>query len=133
MDPIIFKVNFASGIPRYLQLMERIKHAKESCVLMPGDQLPAIRLIDQQLVVSPNTVVKAYTELHHEGVIELRHGLGAFVIDQERGLDRGRQIRSAKTAVRKFIETLHGLGFSDPEIRRFVESELTQTPEAASR
>jgi GntR family transcriptional regulator len=49
--------------------MEQIRHAIETCALAPGDQLPGIRVLAQQLVISPNTVVKAYTELDREGVI----------------------------------------------------------------
>jgi GntR family transcriptional regulator len=81
VDTAFFKVNPDSGVPIYVQLIERFKHAVESCLLAPGDQLPGIRTLAQELVISPNTVVKAYTELDREGVIELRHGVGAFVRD----------------------------------------------------
>ena len=77
------RLNPSSGIPIYLQLMEQVKHAIESCLVMPGEQLPGIRTLAQQLVISPNTVVKAYTELDRNGVIELRQGVGAFVADEE--------------------------------------------------
>ena len=80
----LLHVNPSSGVPIYVQVMEQIKHAVEICALMPGDQLPGIRTLAQQLVVSPNTIVKAYTELEYEGVIDVRHGSGAFIIDQER-------------------------------------------------
>ena len=106
VDPTFFKVNPASGVPIYLQLMERFRHAVESCLLAPGDQLPAIRTLAQQLVISPNTVVKVYTELDREGIIELRHGVGAFVLDAERHRDRGKEIRVAKNLVRGLVERL---------------------------
>lgn len=118
-----FRVNPASGVPIYVQLMEQIRHAIESCALAPGAQLPGIRTLAQDLVISPNTVVKAYTELDREGVIALRHGSGAFVVDRE--LDRGgKEIRHAKTAARDFVARLRRQGFSDGEIRRFLEAEL---------
>src|SRR6266481_8760911 len=78
-----FRLQPSSGVPIYVQLMEQIRHAIETCALAPGDQLPGIRVLAQQLVISPNTVVKAYTELDREGVIELRQGSGAFVADRE--------------------------------------------------
>src|SRR5213594_2861066 len=102
--------------------MEQIRHAIESCVLTPGDQLPGIRTLAQQLVVSPNTVIKAYTELDREGVIELRHGSGAFVLDQ--GYDRDKEVRLARNLVRDFVGKLRRHGFSEGEIRRFVEAAL---------
>lgn len=61
--------------------MQQLKHAIEIGGLRAGDQLPAIRKLAEDLVMNPNTVARAYRELEHEGVIELRHGLGAFVAD----------------------------------------------------
>ena len=79
VDPVMFKPNPASGVPIYLQLMEQVKHSVETGALRPGEQLPGIRPLAEELVINPNTVAKAYRELEHEGVIELRHGAGAFV------------------------------------------------------
>ena len=76
---MIFRPNPSLGVPIYLQLMEQVKHAIETGALRPGEQLPGIRPLAEELVINPNTVAKAYRELEHEGVIELRHGAGAFV------------------------------------------------------
>lgn len=133
MNPNLFKLNAASGIPLYLQLMEQIKHAIETCAVAPGDQLPGIRTLAQQLVISPNTVVKAYTELDHEGIIELRHGSGAFVADQERDPDRNKHMRAAKNLVRGMVENLRRRGFFDAEIRRLFDAELNVESEEARR
>src|SRR5882724_7863360 len=76
---MLFRSNPASGVPIYLQLIEQVKHAVETGALRPGEQLPGIRHLSEELVINPNTVAKAYRELEHEGVIELRHGAGAFV------------------------------------------------------
>src|SRR5574337_639702 len=76
---MLFRPNPSLGVPIYLQLMEQVKHAIETGALRAGDQLPGIRPLAEELVMNPNTVAKAYRELEHEGVIELRHGAGAFV------------------------------------------------------
>src|SRR6266702_6072667 len=76
---MFFKLTPTSGQPLYLQLMQQIRHAAETGALRDGDQLPGIRTLAEELVVSPNTVVKAYTELEKEGLLELRQGAGAFV------------------------------------------------------
>jgi GntR family transcriptional regulator len=68
-----------SGLPVYRQMMDQIKYYIASGTLTTGDQLPSVRELAQALSVNPTTVVKAYTELEHEQVIELRHGKGAFV------------------------------------------------------
>src|SRR5213082_4264829 len=74
---MLFRPNPSLGVPIYLQLMEQVKHAVETGALRPGEQLPGIRPLVEELVINPNTVAKAYRELEHEGVIELRHGAGA--------------------------------------------------------
>ena len=82
---MLLRPNPSSGVPIYLQLMEQVKHAIETGALRPGEQLPGIRPLAEELVINPNTVAKAYRELEHEGVIELRHGAGAFVSEQREG------------------------------------------------
>jgi GntR family transcriptional regulator len=123
------RINTASGIPIYVQLVEQIKHAIENCALGPGDQLPGIRALAQEIVISPNTVIRAYSELEQEGVIEVRHGSGAFVVDSERHKD----IRAAQPAVRDFVERLRRRGLTDGEIRRCVEAELEIENQGARR
>src|SRR5665213_3746876 len=76
---MILRLNQSSGIPLYLQLIEQVKHAVETGALRPGDQLPTIRKLAEDLVMNPNTVARAYRELEHEGMIELRHGSGAYI------------------------------------------------------
>src|ERR1041385_5018420 len=75
---MLFRPNPSSGVPLYLQLMEQVKHGIETGALRPGEQLPGIRPLAEELVINPNTVAKAYRELEHDGVIELRHGAGAL-------------------------------------------------------
>ena len=118
-------MNPSSGVPLYAQIVEQVKHAVETCALIPGDQLPGIRTLAQQLVVSPTTIVKAYTELEHEGVIELRQGAGAFVSDLERKPNQAGRLQAAKVQVHELVQKLREHGFTEPEIRRLFEAELT--------
>jgi GntR family transcriptional regulator len=102
--------------------MEQVKHAVETGELRAGDQLPAIRKLAEDLVMNPNTVARAYRELEHEGVIELKHGLGAFV--SESIIARTRVMRRAQAIVQSAVERLAALDLSEDEIRRLVENEL---------
>jgi GntR family transcriptional regulator len=124
---VILKPNPSSGVPIYLQLMEQVKHAIETGAVRPGEQLPGIRPLAEELVINPNTVAKAYRELEHEGVIELRQGAGAFVSDSaptKRDADR---LRAAQATVATAIDKLRARGVTDDEIRRLVEAELGGT------
>ena len=132
MNPRLFRLNPSSGVPLYLQLVEQIKHAIETCALLPGSQLPGIRTLAQQLVVSPTTIIKAYTELEHEGVIELRQGAGAFVVDQERNPNQASRLQAGKEQVHEFVRKLRSRGLTQAEIRRLFEAELASIMETSS-
>jgi GntR family transcriptional regulator len=121
---MLFRTNPSSGVPIYLQLMEQVKHGIETGALRAGEQLPGIRPLAEELVINPNTVAKAYRELEHDGVIELRHGAGAFVSAAVRGKKVTDKLRAGQTLVAAAVERLRGRGLSDEEIRRLFEAEL---------
>ena len=127
---MLFRPNPASGVPIYLQLMEQVKHGIETGALRPGEQLPGIRPLAEELVVSVNTIAKAYRELEHEGVIELRHGAGAFIAQNA---DLRTVSRSAQSIVATMIERLRSRGLTDDEIRRLIEAHLTSIANAGVR
>jgi GntR family transcriptional regulator len=116
------KPNPSSGVPIYVQLKEQIRHAIETSALTAGDQLPGMRALAETLVINPNTVIKVYRELEQEGVLEIRHGLGAFVLS--RRSPRTEEIRDAQQLVHEFVETLKKQGLDAGEIRRLFEAEL---------
>jgi GntR family transcriptional regulator len=121
---MLFRPNPASGVPIYLQLMEQVKHAIETGALRPGEQLPGIRPLAEDLVINPNTVAKAYRELEHEGIIELRHGAGAFVSGKPLAKKLGEKMRAARAVVAATVDRLRERGVTDDEIRRLFEAEL---------
>jgi GntR family transcriptional regulator len=121
---MFFKLNPTTGQPLYLQLMQQIRHAAETGALVDGDQLPGIRTLAEELVVSPNTVAKAYSELEHEGLLELRQGSGAFVSVKRRTRSLTDQVHIARRRIRDLIERLRDDGLLDQEIRRAFEAEI---------
>ncbi len=124
---MIFRLNAASGVPLYLQLMEQVKHAVETRALKEGEQLPTIRRMAEELVMNPNTVVRAYRELEHERVIELRHGSGAFI---RKAAGRGGLVKKAQVEMRAAVGRLTAVGVNEDEMRRAFENELRKAAEA---
>jgi GntR family transcriptional regulator len=119
---MILRLNQSSGIPLYLQLMEQVKHGVETGALKAGDQLPTIRKLAEDLVMNPNTVARAYRELEHEGMIELRHGSGAFISGSVSS--NGKVTRKAQAVIQSAVERLAAAGLTGDEIRRLMENEL---------
>jgi GntR family transcriptional regulator len=130
---MFFRLTPTSGQPLYLQLMQQIRHAAETGVLADGAQLPGIRTLAEELVVSPNTVAKAYSELEHEGLLELRQGSGAFVCIKRRTRTLANQMPAARRKVRALIDALREDGLQDDEIRRAFEAELLFPTAAETR
>jgi GntR family transcriptional regulator len=121
---MLFRTNPSLGVPIYLQLMEQVKHAIETGALRPGEQLPGIRPLAEELVINANTVAKAYRELEHEGVLELRHGAGAFVSEKAQARKAPQRLRAAQSVVAAAVQRLRAGRLSDEEIRRLFEAEL---------
>jgi len=76
---MMLQINFKSGKPVYLQVVDQIKAAAASGALQPGEPLPTIRPLAEELRLNRNTIAKAYAELENQGVIETRPGKGCFV------------------------------------------------------
>jgi GntR family transcriptional regulator len=118
------RINFASGVPIYLQLMEQIKHAVETGAIRVGEQLPTIRKVAEELAMNPNTVARSYRELEREGIIEVRHGSGAYIVESNSN-SKAAAIAETGEVLCRGIELGLSLGLSEPELRRVFENELS--------
>jgi GntR family transcriptional regulator len=126
------RINFSSGVPIYLQLMEQIKHAVDTGAIREGEQLPTIRKIAEDLAMNPNTAARAYRELEREGVIEVRHGSGAYVAEPKTSSGKAAAIRRAGEVLRHAIGKGAALGLSESELRRVFENELSRLSDDAT-
>jgi len=80
-------------MPIYVQIVNQVKYLVAAGRLAPGEEVPPIRVLAQQLVVNPNTVAKAYHELEREGVVSKRHGSGTYISDNGSPLARRERVR----------------------------------------
>ncbi|WP_459803175.1 GntR family transcriptional regulator [Herbidospora sp. RD11066] len=76
---IEFHLDGRSGVSSYLQLVQQVRQAMRLGLLREGDQLPTVKEVVAQLAINPNTVLKAYRELEHEGLAAARPGVGTFI------------------------------------------------------
>jgi DNA-binding transcriptional regulator YhcF (GntR family) len=79
LSPLTFRLDPASGVPTYLQLVQQVEHALRLGYLKRGDQLPKVREVVAALAINPNTVLKAYKELETKGLTSGRPGQGTFI------------------------------------------------------
>jgi GntR family transcriptional regulator len=100
--------------------------------LRAGEQLPGIRPVAEELVINPNTVAKAYRELEHQGIIELRHGAGAFVAASASDARSTEIVRAGQSIVATAVDKLRTRGVTDEEIRRLFEAELSRPTRAGA-
>ncbi len=94
-----FHISAADGVPLYQQIVNQVKLMLASGRLKPGDELPPIRVLAQQLLINPNTVARAYRELETEGVLTKRQGAGTYVSDQGSPLARRERLRLVRGSV----------------------------------
>ena len=76
---IEFHLDSRSGVSPYLQIVQQVRHALRLGLLQEGDQLPTVKAVVARLAINPNTVLKAYKELEHSGLVAARPGIGTFV------------------------------------------------------
>lgn len=113
-----------SGVPVYRQVMDQIKYYAASGALKAGDQIPSIRDLARALSVNPTTVVKAYNELQHESVIEMRHGKGAFVAQGAVRMTQAERTKALRRLARQLVVEATQMGASAEVVSRVVREEM---------
>lgn len=120
---ISFQLNPDSGVPAYLQLAQQVRQAIRMGALDIGDKLPTVKEVVAEVAINPNTVMKAYWELEHEGLVEGRQGVGTFVSRRPQGPPPGVQARLARS-LERWVQTARGEGLDDESIESLLRSTL---------
>jgi GntR family transcriptional regulator len=109
---IEFRLDAKSGVPTYLQLVQQVKQAVRLGILKPGDQLPTVKEVVGALAINPNTVLKAYRELDHEGLVEGKRGQGTFVSSQPPPVPPD-EVKGLRSALDRWIHRARAAGLDD--------------------
>lgn len=109
-----FALHIAPGDPRPIarQIVDGVRMHIATGALQPGEQLPSVRGLAQQLLVNPNTVAKAYAELTGEGWLDARPGLGLFVAEPRQRLSDAERERRLDDAIQTLVHEIVALGFT---------------------
>lgn len=117
---MLFQLNFKSGKPVYLQLVDQVKAAAASGAIRPADPLPSIRPLAEQLRINRNTVAKAYAELENQGVIQTIAGRGCFITDNTSPLRKEVRLSMVAEAVDEALVKAHHLQIDRKEFLDLV-------------
>jgi|SRR6516162_5657260 GntR family transcriptional regulator len=115
------RISAGDGVPLYLQIATQIKHMVASGRLAPGDEIPPIRVLAQQLLVTPNTVVRAYLELEREGVVQKRHGSGTYISENGSPLARKERLKIISDRIDALLMEASHLQVEPEELIRLIK------------
>ena len=116
-----FQLNFKSGKPVYLQLVDQVKAAAASGAVQAGEPLPSIRPLAEELRVNRNTVAKAYGELENQRIIETIAGKGCFVRAGTSPFRKDVRLKLLTTEVDQAVVQAHHLQIAKQEFLELVE------------
>jgi len=120
----MLQINFKSGMPVYLQIVDQIKAAAASGALQPGEALPSIRPVAEELRVNRNTVAKAYAELESLGVIETLPGKGCFLKENHSPLRKEVRRKMLVEEIDQAIVMAHHLQVPGPEFLELIQERM---------
>jgi GntR family transcriptional regulator len=118
---IEFHLDAASGLSPYQQLVRQVRHALRLGLLREGDQLPTVKDVVAHLAINPNTVLKAYRELEHEGLVAARPGVGTFVTRTLTDATFASHAR-LRRSLRRWLADARQAGLDDDSIEALMET-----------
>lgn len=121
---MLFQTDFKSGKPVYLQLVDQVRYAAASGALRPGEPLPSIRPLAEELRVNRNTVAKAYAELENQGLIETVPGKGCFLKENNSPFTKTVRQKLLQTEIDEAVVTAHHLQVDRETFLSFVNERL---------
>ena len=119
-------INTGSATPIYKQITDQVRLAVATGRLTVGDQLPSVRALAEGLVINPNTVARAYTDLAREGLLESRSGRGVFVTRKRKMFTREEGRRRLEPLMEGLIGEAMVMDFTREELREAFEKRLSQ-------
>jgi GntR family transcriptional regulator len=109
------------GVPIYLQVMQQVKYLIASGRLLPGEELPSIRTLAEQLLVNPNTIARAYRELELAGVVEKRRTAGTYVAENGSPLARKERLKLINERIDRLLVEAFQMGFDLDDVLKLVQ------------
>jgi GntR family transcriptional regulator len=124
--PLEISITTGSAVPIYRQIVDQVCRAVATGQLVPGEQVPSVRALAEQLVINPNTVARTYADLIREGVLEAQKGKGVFVARRRAVYTKAERLRRLEATLDAFVNEGVRLGFTPEELRDALERKLRE-------
>jgi GntR family transcriptional regulator len=126
LSPIVFRLDPGSGVPTFMQLVQQVEHALSLGYLKRGDQLPRIKDVVADLIINPNTVLKAYRNLEQKGLVKGRPGQGTFVLSSPETLSLRQYTALRKKLAGGWLRAAYASGLDDSTISALMLDTLRE-------
>jgi GntR family transcriptional regulator len=128
------EIDFRSGIPIYLQVVERVKERLAAGQLKPGDQLPTVRSLATDLRVNFNTIARAYRIMDESGIISTQQGRGTYILEMPPPEVVGNiRVQALKDLTRRYVQDAERLGAAPDELKNILKEQLAQMKETTGQ
>jgi len=118
-------ITSSDGVPIYLQIVNQIKYLVAAGRLTPGEELPPIRALAEQLIINPNTVARAYRELEAAGIVEKRRTAGTYVSDQGSPLARRERMKILSERVDTLLAEAQQMNIPIEDVLKLIQQRST--------
>ena len=122
-----FQLDYDSGVPVYRQLIDQVQAAIAAGVLAVGDKLPTVRQVAVDLVINPNTVLRAYREMEIRGTLDTQQGSGTFIADRKIEYSKGERERQLGQLVGEFVSRAGSAGFTVEQLVKALHELSSQS------
>ena len=123
---LVFQIAVGSSVPIYRQISEQVRLGVAAGKLTPGEQLPSVRALAEDLVINVNTVAKAYADLSREGLIETQPGRGVFVAERRQRYTKQERVRRLEPTLRTLLSEATALGYTGGELLEILRKEVSK-------
>ncbi len=132
--PVPLRLDFRSGLPIYIQIMDQIQSQVVGGLLKPGDQLPTVRALAQELRVNFNTVARAYRLLDETRIISTQQGRGTYILSKPPPeVEKRLRDENLEALTHRYIREALRLNFTAREIAQMIKTQLKSWKEAGDR
>jgi GntR family transcriptional regulator len=126
-------ISSADGVPIYMQIVNQVKYLVAAGRLAPGDEMPPIRVLAEQLLVNPNTVARAYRELETAGLVEKRRTAGTYVSDQGSPLARKERHRILSERIDALLAEAAQMDVAVDDVLKLIQQRSTALESSRSQ